>query len=188
MRTIGRRSNAAAAGVPAHLMSAPRLPRSRRRSPRTQRVCTGFHRSGARRDKTRRSSWCRYEQRQPGPIKQLLCGNRGASFDRNRVPSSPLTVGQQAALLTIDTACHGVRGVAGVVACLADTRGLVIRSHISVPPACRFIVICRAPPAGRRASRSAMPLGIRHLSRRNLKPRRNPTRVETIYASGSTLN
>jgi hypothetical protein len=42
-----------------------------------------------------------------------------------------MAVAQHAALLTIDTACHGVRSVAGAVAFLADTRVLVIDSHIN---------------------------------------------------------
>lgn len=38
---------------------------------------------------------------------------------------------QQAALLTIDTACHAVRGVAGNVDRRADTR-VLIKFHISL--------------------------------------------------------
>jgi hypothetical protein len=63
-----------------------------------------------------------------------LSGNRGASFDRNRVPSSPIAVAQQVALLTIDTACHGVRGVVETIVSLADTRTLVSRFHINRSP------------------------------------------------------
>ncbi len=114
-----------------HSRSALRRPRSRRRFSRIQWVCPGFHRSGARRDKTRRSWWCWYEQQQSEPIKQPLSGNCGACFDRNRVPSSPIAVAQQAELFTIDTACHGMRGVAGAFFCFADTADLV-SFHISV--------------------------------------------------------
>jgi hypothetical protein len=60
-----------------------------------------------------------------------LSGKRGASFDRNRLPSSPIAVAQQAALLTMDTACHGVRSVVGAVVCLAATRVLA-SFHISL--------------------------------------------------------
>jgi len=60
-----------------------------------------------------------------------VSGIRGASFDRNRVPSRPIAVAQQAALLTMDTACHGVRGVADAVDGRARKR-VLIKFHISV--------------------------------------------------------
>jgi hypothetical protein len=60
-----------------------------------------------------------------------LSGSRGASFDRNRVPSSASAAGQHAALQTIDTACHAVRGVTGSPDFLADGRALVDRFHMN---------------------------------------------------------
>jgi hypothetical protein len=39
-----------------------------------------------------------------------LRGSCTASFDKKRVPISAIAAGQQSALLTIDTACHGVHG------------------------------------------------------------------------------
>jgi hypothetical protein len=56
---------------------------------------------------------------------QALSGNRGASFDRNRVSNNFIALGQQAAPQRIDTACHGVRSVAGTDVCPADARVLV---------------------------------------------------------------
>jgi hypothetical protein len=59
-----------------------------------------------------------------------LSGNRGASFDRNRAPSSPIAAGQHAALLTIDTACHALRGIAGAVDFFA-AGGALVRFHMN---------------------------------------------------------
>ena len=39
---------------------------------------------------------------------------------------------QQAALLTIDTACHGVRGAESAIGCLVDPRRGLIKFHISL--------------------------------------------------------
>ena len=52
-------------------------------------------------------------------IEQCLSGNPGASFDKNRVPSRPIAAGQHAALLTIATACHGLRCATGAIECFA---------------------------------------------------------------------
>ena len=51
-----------------------------------------------------------------------MSGNPGASFDKNRVPSSPIAAEQHAVLLTIDTACHGLRAATGAIGCFAVGR------------------------------------------------------------------
>jgi hypothetical protein len=60
-----------------------------------------------------------------------LSGNRGASLDKNRVPSSPIAAGQHEALLMIDTACHSLRGGAGAIDCFAEGGALVGRFHMN---------------------------------------------------------
>ena len=65
-------------------------------------------------------------------IEQCLSGNPGASFDRNRVPNSPVASGQHAALLTIDTACHRLRGGADTTGdCLAGGGALIDLFHMN---------------------------------------------------------
>ena len=64
-------------------------------------------------------------------MEQCLSGNPGASFDRNRVPSSPMAAGQHAALLTIDTACHWLRGATGAIECFAGGGALNRLFHIN---------------------------------------------------------
>jgi hypothetical protein len=66
-------------------------------------------------------------------IEQAPSGNPGASFDRNRVPSSPIAAGQHAALLIIDTACHGLRAVTGAIDCFAGGGALIRLFHINRP-------------------------------------------------------
>jgi len=63
-------------------------------------------------------------------IEQCLSGNPGASFDKNRVPSRPIAAGQHAALLTIDTACHGLRCATGAIECFAGIGALISLLHI----------------------------------------------------------
>jgi hypothetical protein len=59
-----------------------------------------------------------------------LSGSCSASFDKKRVPIRANAAGQQAALLTIDTACHGVHGASAV----ADRFALEdrIRFHMNI--------------------------------------------------------
>jgi hypothetical protein len=83
-----------------------------------------------RRATPRRSSWCRYAQRHSDFIAQCSSGNGGASFDRNRLSSAPSAAWQHAVLLTIDTACHRLRGATGAVDCFEYSGDLVVRFHI----------------------------------------------------------
>jgi hypothetical protein len=55
-------------------------------------------------------------------------GNCSASLDKNRVPIRAIASGQQAVLLTIDTACHGLHGVP------MDGRaaGSLVRFHMNI--------------------------------------------------------
>ena len=64
-------------------------------------------------------------------IEQAPSGNPGASFDRNRVPSSPIAAGQHAALLIIDTACHGLRAVTGAIDCFAGGGAFIRLFHMN---------------------------------------------------------
>jgi len=64
-------------------------------------------------------------------IEQCLSGNPGASFDKNRVPSRPIAAGQHAALLTIDTACHGLRCATGAIDCFDASGALISLFHIN---------------------------------------------------------
>ena len=59
-----------------------------------------------------------------------MSGNPGASFDKNRVPSSPIAAEQHAALLTIDTACHGLRGATGAIVCFAGGGTMIRLFHM----------------------------------------------------------
>jgi hypothetical protein len=47
------------------------------------------------------------------------------------VPSSPIAAGQHAALLTIDTACHGLRAVTGATVCFAGGGALIRLFHMN---------------------------------------------------------
>jgi hypothetical protein len=47
------------------------------------------------------------------------------------VPSSPIAAEQHAALLTIDTACHGLRGVTCAIDCFAGGGALIRLFHIN---------------------------------------------------------
>jgi hypothetical protein len=47
------------------------------------------------------------------------------------VPSSPIAAGQHAALLIIDTACHGLRGVTGAIDCFAGGGALIRLFHMN---------------------------------------------------------
>jgi hypothetical protein len=64
-------------------------------------------------------------------LEQCLSGNPGASFDRNRVPNSPVASGQHAARLTIDTACHWLRGGADTGDCRAGAGALIDLLHMN---------------------------------------------------------
>jgi hypothetical protein len=64
-------------------------------------------------------------------MEHALSGNPGASFDRNRLPSSPIAAGQHAALLTIDTACHGLRSVTGAVDIFTGGGALIRLFHMN---------------------------------------------------------
>jgi hypothetical protein len=47
------------------------------------------------------------------------------------VPSSPIAAGQHAALLIIDTACHGLRAVTGAIDCFAGGGALIRLFHMN---------------------------------------------------------
>jgi hypothetical protein len=47
------------------------------------------------------------------------------------VPSSPIAAGQHAALLLIDTACHGLRAVTGAIDCFAGGGALIRLFHMN---------------------------------------------------------
>jgi hypothetical protein len=64
-------------------------------------------------------------------IEQPASGKRGASIDRNRVPNCPSAAEQHAALLTIDTACHWLRGSTADLACLIGGGALNSLFHIN---------------------------------------------------------
>jgi hypothetical protein len=64
-------------------------------------------------------------------IEQCLSGNPGASLDRYRLPSRPIAAEQQAALLTIDTACHGLGFSAGAIECFTGACALISLFHIN---------------------------------------------------------
>jgi len=47
------------------------------------------------------------------------------------VPSSPIAAGQHAALLIIDTPCHGLRAVTGAIDCFAGCNALIRLFHMN---------------------------------------------------------
>ena len=77
-------------------------------------------------------------------------------MDKNRAPRSLIAAWQHAALLTIDTARHGLRDVAGAIDCLADNDALVSRLHINrfsrrnriVPAVVRYLATFPCGPLG----------------------------------------
>jgi hypothetical protein len=64
-------------------------------------------------------------------IEQPASGKTGASFDRNRVSKRPIAAEQHAALLTIDTACHWLRGSTAVFDCFIGGGALTNFLHIN---------------------------------------------------------